>query len=115
MLLELRIGMLVIIAALFMFFIYMLRSRKLDIKYCLIWIFALLGIAAFCAFPQLLSALSRMLGILTPVNMLFLICIAFLALICVSLTVTVSRLSERLKKLTQNVAIQEFENETEKE
>jgi len=109
MLIELRILMLVIIAALFVFMITMLRKQKLDLKYCLIWVFALLGIAVFCIFPQLLYGLSRLLGIETASNTLFLICIAFLACICVSLTIVVSNLSDRLRKLTQNIAIRENE------
>ena len=111
MLIELRLIMLVIIVGLFIFFISMLRRNKLDLKYCLVWLFALTGIAVFCAFPGLLDDLSDLLGIGVPVNALFLVCIAFLACICISLTVVVSRLSARLRQLTQNIAIMEGEAE----
>jgi len=111
MLIELRISMLIIIVALFIFFIDMLRKQKLNLKYCLVWIFALLGVAVFCIFPGLLDVLSELLGIGIPVNTLFLICIAFLACICISLTIVVSRLSDRLRQLTQNIAILESESE----
>jgi len=107
--LVLRIIMLVIIFALFVFIISMLRSKKLELRYCLVWVFALLGIAVLCIFPQLLDWLSERLGIIEPVNTLFLVCIAFLACICISLTIVVSRLSDRLRKLTQNIAIMESE------
>ena len=107
MLIELRLIMLAIIVVLFVFFITMLRSQKLDLKYCLVWMFALLGIAVFCIFPGLLAGFSNLIGIELPVNTLFLICIAFLACICISLTVVVSQLSKRLRMLTQNIAIQE--------
>jgi hypothetical protein len=102
--------MLVIIVALFVFFITMLRKKKLDLKYCLVWLIALLGVALFCAFPTWLDSLSGLLGIAVPVFTLFLICIAFLTCICISLTIVVSRLSDRLRKLTQNIAILECEN-----
>jgi len=101
--------MLVVIVFMLVFFISMLRKQKLELKYCLVWIFSLLGIAVFVAFPQLLDMLSDLLGIATPVFALFLICIAFLACICIGLTVVVSRLSCRLNKLTQNIAIAECE------
>ena len=107
--LVLRISMLVIIAALFVFFVSMLRKQKLNLKYCLVWIFALLGVAVFCIFPGLLDSLSVLLGIATPVFTLFLICIAFLACICISLTIVVSRLSDKLRELSQNIAIFECE------
>jgi len=101
--------MLIIIIVLFVFIISMLRKKKLDLKYCLIWLFSLVGIAVFCIFPQIMYRLSDLLGIIEPVNTLFLVCIAFLACICISLTVVVSRLSDRLRKLTQNIAISEWE------
>jgi len=93
----------------------MLRKQRLDLKYCLVWIIALLGVAVFCIFPGLLDGLSDLLGIGIPVNTLFLICIAFLTFICISLTVVVSRLSARLRLLTQNIAIMESERESSKE
>jgi len=109
MLLQLRIIMIIIMVGLFIFFFSMLRNKKLDLKYCLVWMFALLGIAVFCIFPGLLDILSEALGIGVPVNTLFLICIAFLTFICISLTVVVSRLSARLRQLTQNLAVLECE------
>jgi len=109
MLIELRLIMLVVIVGLFIFFINLLRKNKLELKYCLVWLIALFGIAVFCAFPGLLDSLSRLLGIGVPVNTLFLVCIAFLTCICISLTIVVSRLSDRLRKLTQNIAIMESE------
>jgi len=109
-LIELRLIMLVVIIALFVFFVSMLRKKKLDLKYCLVWLFALFGIAVFCIFPGLLDSLSSLLGIGIPVNTLFLICVAFLTFICISLTIVVSRLSARLRELTQNIAIIERES-----
>jgi len=111
MLIELRITMLVIIAALFVFIISLLRRQKLDLKYCIVWIIALSGIAILCVSPPLLDRLSVFFGIDVPVNTLFMVCIAFLACICISLTIVVSRLSDRLRKLTQNIAILEGEAE----
>jgi len=111
MLIELRISILIIIAALLVFFITLLRKQKLNLKYCLVWVFSLLGVAVFCIFPGLLDSISNVLGIAVPVFALFLICIAFLACICISLTIVVSRLSDRLRKLSQNIAILERESE----
>jgi len=102
--------MLVIIAALLVFFVSLLRKQKLDLKYCLVWIFALLGVAVLCIFPSLLDRLSDLFGIGVPVNTLFLVGMAFLACISISLTIVVSRLSDRLRKLTQNIAILEHES-----
>ena len=110
MYIGLRLSMLVVLVILLVFFINMLRKHKLDLKYCLIWIFSLFGIAAVCVFPPLLDKITLFLGIELPINALFLICIAFLTCVCISLTVVVSRLSDRLRQLTQNIAISEKEH-----
>jgi hypothetical protein len=110
-LIELRIIMLVVIAVFFTILVTMLRKQKLELKYCLVWIFGLLGISILCIFPILLDKLSAWIGIATPVFTLFLVCIAFLTCICISLTIVVSSLSDRLRQLTQNIAIQECERE----
>jgi len=103
--------MAIITVAMLFFFISMLRKQKMELKYCLIWIFALLGVTIFAVFPQLLDMLSSLLGIATPVFTLFLICIAFLTCVCIGLTIVVSRLSDRLNKLTQNIAIAKRESD----
>jgi len=105
MLVEIRVIVLVAAVALLIFFASMLRRHKLNLRYCLVWIFALLGVALFAIFPTWLDSLSELLGIATPVFTLFLICIAFLTCVCISLTIVVSRLAERLRQLTQNIAI----------
>lgn len=108
---ELRMLTLAIVAGAFVLFIALLRRQKMELRYCLIWLFALLGIAVFCIFPTLLERLSHLFGIETPVNMLFVICIVFLACICISLTVVVSNLSNKMRELTQNIAIIEYKDE----
>lgn len=110
MLFELRMLTLAAVAVIFAVIIILLRRQRLELKYCLIWLTALIGIALFCTFPSLLNRLSNLFGVETPVNMLFLICIVFLACISINLTVIVSGLSYRLRELTQNIAIMEFEN-----
>ena len=51
--------------------------------------------------------LSFFLGIFTPVNMIFFLGFCFSMVIIFTLTVTVSRMSERIRKMAQQVAIQE--------
>ena len=115
MFLGIRLTMLVIIVALFIFFVSMLRRRKLDLKYSLVWLIGLFGIAIICVFPHLLEGFSTLIGIETPVNTLFLICIAFLACICISLTIVVSSLTDKLNKLVQRIAITECERSMDKD
>ena len=105
MLLSLRISALVLIVILAIFFVLMLRKKKLDLKYCLVWLFGLFVLAIFCIFPGLLAMVTSVLGLTLSVNAFFLMCIVFLGCISISLTIVVSRLSSKLHILAQDMAI----------
>ena len=110
MTIRLQVIMLAVIIILFIYMGNQLRRRNLNLKYSLVWLFCIAGVALFCIFPDLLSNVSVFLGIETPVYALFLICIVVLTLICISLTVAVSRLNDRLRTITQNIAIKDYLN-----
>ena len=56
-------------------------------------------------FPQLSKWLSHLLGISQPVNMLFFAGFCFTLPIIFSLSATVSKMSEKVKRLTQELAL----------
>jgi hypothetical protein len=110
---HLQILAIVAVLSLFAFFINLLQRRMMDFKYCIVWLFSLLGVLLFSIWPSLINRLANLLGIYDSVNALFLICIFFLVCICISLTVVVSLHSNRIRTLTQNLAIKEQENKKE--
>ena len=59
----------------------------------------------FAGFPQLSKWLSHLLGISQPVNMLFFAGFCFTLPIIFSLSATVSKMSEKIKRLTQELAL----------
>lgn len=85
----------------------MIRRRKLELKYALSWLIALVFVLILDCFPVLLTKLSSFLGIWAPVNMIFFLGFCFSLLIIFVLTVTLSRMSERVRKLSQAVALNE--------
>ena len=85
----------------------MVRKRKLDLRYALVWFFVGGVVLVFDIFPGLLGAVTGMLGVGLPVNMLFFLGFVFSLLIIFTLTVSVSHLSERVKRLTQELALLE--------
>ena len=50
----------------------MIRNNKLELKYAMSWFVLGIGVLLFGCFPSLTSWLAGVLGIGTPVNMLFL-------------------------------------------
>ena len=103
----------VIVAVLILFALLMVgnlvRKKRLDLRYALIW-FAVGGVVlVFDIFPQLLGWMTHLLGIELAVNMLFFLGFVFSLLIIFSLTMAVSRLSEKVKRLSQEMALVEEE------
>lgn len=89
------------------FVINMIRKRKLELKYALAWIAVLVLVLLVDIVPAILNVLSYVLGIATPVNTLFLLALCFSVLLIFVLTVAVSRMAERIRKLSQAVALNE--------
>lgn len=103
--LQLIIGA-VMLMALFVIF-YMVKKRSIDLKYALSWLAVIVFVLVLDCFPKLLDKLSRALGVFSPVNMIFFLGFCFSLLIIFTLTVIVSRMSERIRRLAQAVALNE--------
>ena len=87
----------------------MIRRRQVDLRYTLCWLCVGVGILILDCFPQLLTAIARLVGIATPVNLLFFLGFCFSLIIVFDLTLTVSKLSNQVKQLTQELAIHKKE------
>lgn len=103
--LQLIIGAFLVIALIAI--VNMIRQRKLELKYALSWLIAIAFVLILDCFPALLAKLSGFLGIWAPVNMIFFLGFCFSLMIIFILTVTLSRMSERVRKLAQAVALNE--------
>lgn len=91
----------------FIMIVNMIKKRNLELKYALSWLAAMFFVFIFDCFPVLLNKLSAMLGIWAPVNMIFFLGFCFALVIIFILTVTLSRMSERVRKLSQAIALNE--------
>ncbi len=92
-------------AAVLVAVIELIRRGRLKEKYSLIWLFAS-GILLFLSSSRgLLNYLAKLLGVFYPPSLLFLVAFLFLLLITLHFSVVVSGLSERNKKLAQELAI----------
>lgn len=106
---TLRIVLLVGVLAYFIVILLFLKDKALELKYTLLWI----GTGAFMLllviFPHLLPWMIHSLGIESNMNGLFLIAIAFLVMLSMTLTSIVSRQMRKINRLVQQVAILENE------
>lgn len=85
--------------------INMIRQKKLELRYALSWLGVGVAILILDCFPQLITWISKKVGIASPVNMLFFFGFCFSLMIIFVLTVAVSRMSIRIKELTQELAL----------
>ena len=87
--------------------VYFLAKKKLNLKFSLVWLAAGLGMLVVAVFPRIAAAAGRLIGIETPVNAVFLFAGVFMLLIIFTLTIIVSKLNDRIYRLTQAQAILE--------
>ena len=85
----------------------MVRRETLDIKFALSWLTVGALVLVLDIFPGIMNYLVHLLGIDLPVNMMFFFGFCFTLFLVFILTVKVSRQSEQLKRLTQEVALLE--------
>lgn len=81
------------------------RSHQVDLKYALIWFLVGLLYLIFDLIPPFQMAVTRVLGISTPVMMLLFMAIGFIFLILFTLTAIVSAQTQKIRRLIQEVAI----------
>jgi hypothetical protein len=83
----------------------LVRQRKLKEKYSLVWLLTALALLAVSAIPGLLDGFGKLLGIYYSPTAFFLIAFFFLMLIALQFSVVISKLSERNKTLSQELAL----------
>ena len=90
------------IALLLLFILNMIRKRKLELKYALVWLIVLVILFIFALMPEKLQEIATTLGIYSPINMIFFL--GFVFSLAIIFVLTVSRLSARIRRLAQMVA-----------
>jgi hypothetical protein len=107
MAIEIRIFLLVAVILYFLEIIHLLKKRRLNLKYSLLWLAVGVLMILFIIFPQIITAFSNLLHFQSSMNALYILLIGFLVIICVALTSIVSRQNGHIKRLTQNAALLE--------
>lgn len=91
----------------FILILYYLKKRMLELKYTLIWLFTGLVMGIMIFFPETLVSFVRLLGIESNMNGLYVLCIAFIIAILMTLTSIVSRQTMKIKILIQELSMME--------
>lgn len=107
MTLKFRLIMAAILLIGFVIIVNMVRKKSLDLRYALIWLALIAMILVIVIVPGLLGVITHFLGIYDAMNMVFFMGFVFLIVVTFFLTAALSRNSNRIKALTQQVALLE--------
>jgi hypothetical protein len=87
----------------------LIRRRKLKEEYSLLWILCGVGMTVLATWYGFIEWLSALIGAITPTTTLFLFALLFLLLISIHFSTVISRLTQQVRRLTQEVALLEAE------
>ena len=106
---------LLILGAILMTYIILkkIRQSKLQIEYAIFWIIFSGILLIFSVFPFLVALVTRLIGMELPVNFIFLLFILILILKAFFQTIETSALENKVRNLTQRLAIEEKERQEE--
>ena len=105
--LNLRLFLVICILVYLGIIINLLRKKKLNLKYTLIWLFSGIIMLVVSIFPQIINFLSSVIGIVDVTNAVFILEGMFVLVILLSLTSIVSHFNDRNRELIQKVALLE--------
>ena len=104
---SLKIFAFIVILFYFVVVLGFLRKKKFDLKYSLLWLLAGIIMFLVVAFPNFFYCVTGMMGIKVASYGFFAICILLEIVIMISMTAALSDFANRIKILTQNIAILE--------
>lgn len=91
----------------------LVRKNRLQERYSLLWIFMGVVLLVLAAVPKLIDILAAWLDIKNPPSLLFMLGLVYLIIYNLHLTTVVSRQSERITRLTQEIALLKHRGENE--
>jgi hypothetical protein len=90
---------------LLLYILEMVRRRMLRTEYSILWLLGSIVILILSLMRGWLEWLSRIVGIVYPPSLLFLVGIFFILLILIHFSITISRLYQMNKKMAQEIAL----------
>lgn len=81
------------------------RKNKLNLRFALLWLVLGVLMLIIDIFPEIITFVASALGLELASNLLFFLGICFTLILVFGLTLKVSKLSDEVKRLTQEVAL----------
>jgi hypothetical protein len=106
---PLRVSIFAAIAAILLLLVILelIRSRRLQERYALLWVMTALVLLVFALWRDGLNVLATTVGIAYPPSALFLIAAVFILIVLLHYSTAISELAERNLMLAQRIALLE--------
>jgi hypothetical protein len=110
---PLRVSIVAAIAALLLLFVIfeLIRSRRLQERYAMLWLLTGVVILVLAVWRTLLSTVANAVGIAYPPSALFVLAAFFVLLLLLHYSTVISKLSDQNRVLAQRLALLEHELE----
>ena len=104
---NLRYALMIAICCYFILILIFLKKKSLELKYTLLWLFAGIVMGLAVIFPEILTYVTRLLGMQSNMNGLYVVCIGFVIIILMALTSIVSKQTMKIRTLVQEIGMLE--------
>lgn len=94
--------------------IELVRKNKLQERYSILWIFMSIILLVLSSSPVFINTLAKWLDIKNPPSLLFLFGLVYLLIYNLHITTVVSRQSEKITRLAQEIALLKQQNDKNK-
>lgn len=101
---NLRIVLIAGVVLYFVIILMFLKNKTLHLRYTLLWLVAGLVLGIMVVWPNTLILFVHAIGIEDNMNGLFIVSIAFIIMIVMSLTSIISKQADKIKNLAQTIA-----------
>jgi hypothetical protein len=98
---------LIVALVLLLIVLELVRRRKLQERYSVLWLVTGLTVLVLAAWPALLARIASAIGIVSPPNALFVVALGFFLAVMLHFSLVISRLSEQSSRLAQRLAMLE--------
>lgn len=104
---QLRVTLILAIVVFFVIVLWLLKNKRLALKYTLLWLVTGVAMLILAIFPEILMDIAKLLGIQTVMNTLYVLALAFILMLIMMLTSIVSAQTDRIRRLAQSQALLE--------
>ncbi|MCX5694125.1 MAG: DUF2304 domain-containing protein [Candidatus Omnitrophica bacterium] len=114
MLFRQKLFAILVVVFLLLLIVELIRRRKLREEYSFLWILCGISILVLISWYDLLLLLTKLIGAVVPTTTLFIFTLLSLFLIALHFCVKISELTDKIIKLTQELAILKTDIENKK-